>query len=208
MIKKGSVHSVGCYWRCHLPQNKCHCLPITQSCRFLLPVNEHSPHVKSPATTYYYNVHCAAAAGGESPPRTFTFVTTDLSCKIFFEKNNTVVITKLLTDKTSKDLVLLIEWKISMRDYDHNYSECYFFHIRFNLHQRDLPVSLYPAYLSGYETWLPFLLLLPIALLHWSDDTNKICKVEKISGNHLGGDINPRDVTAVTFISLVFESIG
>ena len=95
MIKKGSVHSVGCYWRCHLPQNKCHCLPITQSCRFLLPVNEHSPHVKSPATTYYYNVHCAAAAGGESPPRTFTFVTTDLSCKIFFEKNNTVVITKL-----------------------------------------------------------------------------------------------------------------
>ena len=99
-----------------------------------------------------------------------------------------------------------------MRDYDHNlYSECYFFHIRFNLYQRDLPVSLYPAYLSGYETWLPFLLLLlPIALLHWSDDTNKICKVEKFSGNHLGlgGDINPRDVTAVTFISLVFESIG
>ena len=129
--------------------------------------------------------------------------------KSFSKKNNTVVITKLLTDKTSKDLVLLIEWKISMRDYDHNYSECYFFHIRFNLlHQRDLPVSLYPAYLSGYETWLPFLLLLPIALLHWSDDTNKICKVEKISGNHLGGGINPRDVTAVTFISLVFESIG
>ena len=108
MIKKGSVHSVGCYWRCHLPQNKCHCLPITQSCRFLLPVNEHSPHVKSPATTYYYNVHCAAAAGGESPPRTFTFVTTDLSCKIFFEKkNNTDVITKLNRQKPWKILYYL-----------------------------------------------------------------------------------------------------
>ena len=111
--------------------------------------------------------------------------------KSFSKKNNTVVITKLNRQNLERSCITY-RVKISMRDYDHNYSECYFFHIRFNLHQRDLPVSLYPAYLSGYETWLPFLLLLPIALLHWSDDTNKICKVEKISGNHLGGRYKPK----------------
>ena len=124
MIKKGSVHSVGCYWRCHLPQNKCHCLPITQSCRFLLPVNEHSPHVKSPATTMCTELQQQVAKARQEHLLLWPPIS---RVKSFSKKNNTVVITKLLTDKTSKDLVLLIEWKISMRDYDHNYSECYFF---------------------------------------------------------------------------------
>ena len=108
--------------------------------------------------------------------------------KSFSKKNNTDVISKLNRQKPRKILYYLKSKKIlcEIMTIGNLYSECYFFHIRFNLHQRDLPVSLYPAYLSGYETWLPFLLLLPIALLHWSDDTNKICEVEKFSGNHLG----------------------